>query len=1015
MIIDSPIISGSQSASGPLNQIGNVQITGSLSVTGTINGSITGSVTSASYATTAEFLDGLDSTSFVFTSSFNDFSGSTAGRITNLEAFSSSLDATFATDASVSASILVLSQSVQASEAALSSSYTIMSGSYASASGSLSIRTSNLEATSSTLVSASSSFAADSASLSTRLTTDETNITTLTNASASFAVVSSSFATTSGSLSTRVTIIEGQDATTGSNTFTGPQFMSEASNAISFTSTASLYTDGGLRVAKDSFVSGTAYFNNITVYGTSSIQYITSSQVDIGANIITVNTDTPAVRFGGLAVFDSGSTQLTGSMLWDSETNHWVYSNPSGSTYSGGMIMSGPRASSLGTEQGTTFNALMKGQGGDHITSSQLIDDGTTVRIPGNLQVTGSLSGSSAVFSSALAANNLTGEGQAGAGGVLNLRQDAIYIPKGNGYSSIASSFSVFEFYGYTGASTYKNFTFGFNGLTDNTRRDYTLPDGSGTLALTGDLINYVTLGTNQSISGTKTFSSPLTGSSAIFSSRVIVGDAVGSSPLVWARSGGATGYLYSDGDNVGITNVLDFGAGYEGILLNSSTSAINFYTNGVSTPRLTIASTGAATFSSTLTTGGKITANGGGLLLDLVGGSDTFSRVTGNRGNGDNLHVSNIEFYNSFSSRLVGEMRGITGAGGTQSNSGQLAFYTNDNGTYAERMKIYSEGQIGIKGAATTEAAYALFTNDANTGFFNIFAGGSGTATKGIKLKVTNGSSTIDAMTITSGGRVGIGSTAPDYKFVSYTAGNTSSAGAMISADYYGPIIGTVQNSSGYYAFKVVSSLTNPSVNATGAVDLFVVRADGNVTIGPTSLPSGAVEFTNGSLFTSNNIFVNNSSGTAGYAVRLDGFTNNLYILWSNGSGIDQGGVGLGYGATSWSPVSSDARTKKNFETTQGLTEILQIEPIKYHLLSDEDDTVKRLGFKAQNLESLIPEMVHKTGKKLEDGSDILTITPDYILPVLVKAIQEMNTKFEEQQAMITSLQEQINELKNK
>jgi len=109
----------------------------------------------------------------------------------------------------------------------------------------------------------------------------------------------------------------------------------------------------------------------------------------------------------------------------------------------------------------------------------------------------------------------------------------------------------------------------------------------------------------------------------------------------------------------------------------------------------------GAATFSSTLTTGGKITANGGGLLLDLNGGSDTSSRVTGNRGNGDNLHIANIEFYNSFSSRLVGEMRGITGAGGTQSNSGQLAFYTNDNGTYAERMRITSGGNLEMSSAS--------------------------------------------------------------------------------------------------------------------------------------------------------------------------------------------------------------------------------------------------------------------------------------------------------------------------
>lgn len=242
--------------------------------------------------------------------------------------------------------------------------FNTVSQSFATTSGSLSTRVTNLESTSSIV---SSSFAITSGSLSTRVTNLESTSST----------VSSSFATTSGSIAGRVTLIEGQYATTGSNNFTGPQYVNQASNAISFTSTASLYTNGGLRVSKDSFVSGTAYFNNVVVYGTSSIQYITSSQVNFGTNIITVNTDTPAVRFGGLAVFDSGSTQLTGSILWDSEKNNWIYSNPSGSTYDGGMIISGPRnTSGLGNEVGTTSCALMMGQGGDHITSSMIYSYG---------------------------------------------------------------------------------------------------------------------------------------------------------------------------------------------------------------------------------------------------------------------------------------------------------------------------------------------------------------------------------------------------------------------------------------------------------------------------------------------------------------------------------------------------------------------------------------------------------------------------------------------------------------
>jgi hypothetical protein len=125
--------------------------------------------------------------------------------------------------------------------------------------------------------------------------------------------------------------------------------------------------------------------NNVTVFGTQSVAYISSSQLNIGTNLITVNTDTPSIRFGGLAVYDSGSTGLTGSILWDSQNNHWIYSNPSGSTYSGGMFISGPRTSTLGSETGTTSCMLMAGQGGDHITSSMIYHSSTATCIPNTL------------------------------------------------------------------------------------------------------------------------------------------------------------------------------------------------------------------------------------------------------------------------------------------------------------------------------------------------------------------------------------------------------------------------------------------------------------------------------------------------------------------------------------------------------------------------------------------------------------------------------------------------------
>jgi hypothetical protein len=110
--------------------------------------------------------------------------------------------------------------------------------------------------------------------------------------------------------------------------------------------------------------------------------------------------------------------------------------------------------------------------------------------------------------------------------------------------------------------------------------------------------------------------------------------------------------------------------------------------------------------------------------------------------------------------------------------------------------------------------------------------------------------------------------------------------------------------------------------------------------------------------------------------------------------SGTDSGGVKLVKDATSWAANTSDERKKKNFEPSQGLEELMKIEALKYHFEWDDDSIPKRMGFKAQNLLPLIPEMVLTTGDKAPDGSDYLTIIPDYLLPVLVKSIQELNER---------------------
>ncbi len=176
----------------------------------------------------------------------------------------------------------------------------------------------------------------------------------------------SSIQSFTSSINTRVNNLESADlifATTGSNTFKGNQIVS-----------ASMYVTGDL-----------------VVYGTSSIQNISASIVSIGTNIVQLNTATPAVRFAGLQVIDSGSTAMSASLFWDSVNNHWIYQRESGAVYGGGMLISGPRnLGALGDEVGMTNNRLAMGIGGDHISSSNIYHDSTTTSFANNVEITGS-------------------------------------------------------------------------------------------------------------------------------------------------------------------------------------------------------------------------------------------------------------------------------------------------------------------------------------------------------------------------------------------------------------------------------------------------------------------------------------------------------------------------------------------------------------------------------------------------------------------------------------------------
>jgi hypothetical protein len=147
---------------------------------------------------------------------------------------------------------------------------------------------------------------------------------------------------------------------------------------------------------RDTTVTGSMLVTqNLTVLGTASFTRITGSEIIVGASTITLSTDDPVVRFGGILVIDSGSfgQDSTGSLLWDSEEDRWIYVSPSGSAegYNSAILIGGPpNTGSIGDEPGLTPGRITKALADDHIGPSLMRETGSAMAIDGTLSLTGS-------------------------------------------------------------------------------------------------------------------------------------------------------------------------------------------------------------------------------------------------------------------------------------------------------------------------------------------------------------------------------------------------------------------------------------------------------------------------------------------------------------------------------------------------------------------------------------------------------------------------------------------------
>jgi hypothetical protein len=214
------------------------------------------------------------------------------------------------------------------------------------------------------------------------------NNITASNISASGNISSSTLyvvsnATINGNLTVNGNSILG-DSLTDVNTSSGSLRILNANNATSYTdTTAALQVDGGARISRDTWISGSLNVaGDFTVFGSSSVVYISSSTVIINDNIIQLNAFFPYERYAGFEVFDSGSNQRSASLLWDGLNDNWTTVDQNNSASN---IIIGPTASFGSAIPNLTVNRLTKAYEGNGITDSLVSDDGTTLRYTGNV------------------------------------------------------------------------------------------------------------------------------------------------------------------------------------------------------------------------------------------------------------------------------------------------------------------------------------------------------------------------------------------------------------------------------------------------------------------------------------------------------------------------------------------------------------------------------------------------------------------------------------------------------